>query len=154
MADIRHAGTLLVKQGSYARADRFPQRLVWLTVHQSFIRIQLTSSFNRVFKPGDQTSPCKKGARKKIGQGEKEMARFEIGSAEMAPMGQNAVNAESFFELGLSTSDLVAAHKWFNLAAMKGNQEAARYRQEIAAEMSGPQVAEAQRAAREWLRTH
>jgi hypothetical protein len=89
------------------------------------------------------------------------MARFEIGGAEMAPMGQNAVNADSFFELGLTfatgrdvTTDLVAAHKWFNLAAMKGNHEAARYRQEIAAEMSGTQVAEAQRAAREWLRTH
>jgi TPR repeat protein len=82
------------------------------------------------------------------------MARFEIGGAEMAPMGQNAVNADSFFELGLSTTDLVDAHKWFNLAAMKGSQEAARHRQEIAAEMSGAQVAEAQRAAREWLRTH
>lgn len=89
------------------------------------------------------------------------MARLEIGGAEMASMGQTAVNAESFFELGLSfatgrdvSTDLVAAHKWFNLAAMKGNHEAARYRQEIAAEMSGAQVAEAQRAAREWLRTH
>jgi TPR repeat protein len=89
------------------------------------------------------------------------MARFEIGGAEMAPMGQAAVNGDSFFELGLTfatgrdvETDLVAAHKWFNLAAMKGNQEAARYRQEIALEMSGTQVAEAQRAAREWLRTH
>jgi len=90
------------------------------------------------------------------------MARFEIGGAEMAPMGQkSAVNADNFFELGLTfatgrdvSTDLVAAHKWFNLAAMKGNHEAARYRQEIAAEMSGSQVAEAQRAAREWLRTH
>ena len=82
------------------------------------------------------------------------MARLEIGSVEMAPMGQTAFNADSYFELGLATSDLVDAHKWFNLAAMKGNHEAARYRQEIAAEMSGAQVAEAQRAAREWLRAH
>jgi TPR repeat protein len=51
-------------------------------------------------------------------------------------------------------SDLVAAHKWFNLAAMRGSQEAARLRREIAAEMSSEQIAAAQRAARDWLTTH
>jgi TPR repeat protein len=47
--------------------------------------------------------------------------------------------------------DLVAAHKWFNLAAMRGNKEAARLRREIAAEMSPAEIAAAQRAARDWL---
>jgi TPR repeat protein len=32
-------------------------------------------------------------------------------------------------------ADLVAAHKWFNLAAMRGNAEAARLRSEITREM-------------------
>ena len=50
--------------------------------------------------------------------------------------------------------DLVSAHKWLNIAAVKGNREAAQYRQELAREMSGAAVAEAQRAAREWLQTH
>jgi hypothetical protein len=50
--------------------------------------------------------------------------------------------------------DLVAAHKWFNLAAMRGSLEAARLRREIAAEMSTEQIAAAQRAARDWLTTH
>jgi len=50
--------------------------------------------------------------------------------------------------------DLVAAHKWFNLAAIKGNHEAAMHRQQIAGEMSAKEVADAQRAAREWLRLH
>ena len=50
--------------------------------------------------------------------------------------------------------DLVAAHKWFNLAAMRGYQEAVRLRREIAAEMSPAQIAQAQRAARDWLATH
>jgi TPR repeat protein len=50
--------------------------------------------------------------------------------------------------------DLVAAHKWFNLAAMRGSQEAARLRREIAAEMSPTEIAAAQRAARDWLATH
>ena len=44
--------------------------------------------------------------------------------------------------------DLVAAHKWFNLAALRGNAEAIRWRREIAAEMSGEEIAAAQRAAR------
>ena len=66
-----------------------------------------------------------------------------------------------FFELGMmhasgrsGAADLVAAHKWFNLAAMQGHVEAARMRLEIAAEMSGAEIAAAQRAAREWLRRH
>jgi TPR repeat protein len=32
--------------------------------------------------------------------------------------------------------DYVTAHKWFNLAAMRGNKDAIRLRREIAAEMS------------------
>jgi TPR repeat protein len=51
-------------------------------------------------------------------------------------------------------ADLVSAHKWFNIAAMRGDREAARMRAEIAAEMAGGDVACAQRAAREWLRLH
>jgi uncharacterized protein len=65
-----------------------------------------------------------------------------------------------FFELGLmcaagaAATDLVAAHKWFNLAAMHGNKQASRLRLEIAAEMSASDIAAAQRAARDWLATH
>jgi uncharacterized protein len=50
--------------------------------------------------------------------------------------------------------DLVSAHKWFNLAAIRGNAEAKRYRMEIAREMSKREIAEAQRRAREWLARH
>lgn len=88
------------------------------------------------------------------------MARFEM-SADMADMAQGAPSGETFFQLGITyssgvevTPDLVAAHKWFNIAAMKGNREAAQYRQEIAGELSAAEIAAAQRAAREWLSTH
>jgi hypothetical protein len=50
--------------------------------------------------------------------------------------------------------DLVQAHKWFNLAALRGIEEAKRYRLEIANEMTKAEIAEAQRQAREWLRVH
>jgi len=51
-------------------------------------------------------------------------------------------------------ADLVIAHKWFNLAAMKGSAEAIRLRREIAAEMTDAQIGQAQRAARDWLKAH
>ncbi len=47
--------------------------------------------------------------------------------------------------------DLVEAHKWFNLAAVGGDSDAVRRREEIASEMSRDEIAEALRAARTWL---
>ncbi|MEM7767063.1 MAG: hypothetical protein AAF253_06205 [Pseudomonadota bacterium] len=49
-------------------------------------------------------------------------------------------------------TDLVAAHKWFNLAAAKGVEEAKTLRQEMADQMSETEIREAQKAAREWLK--
>jgi len=70
-------------------------------------------------------------------------------------------DAEQFFRLGLMYStgesmptDMVSAHKWFNIAALRGSSEAARHRCEIAGEMSAAEVAAAQRAARIWLTRH
>ena len=66
---------------------------------------------------------------------------------------------EALYNLGLAYStgqgvnvDYIAAHKWFNLAAMKGVNEARTWRAQLSAEMSPDQIAEAQRQAREWLR--
>jgi TPR repeat protein len=86
------------------------------------------------------------------------MARFEIADVEKATLGQAPASADVFYELGMMYSigrsvpiDLIAAHKWFNLAAMKGKPDAVRLRQEIAGQMSEADVAAAQRAARAWL---
>jgi TPR repeat protein len=88
------------------------------------------------------------------------MARYEMG-AELASMAEAKPTPGNFFELGIIYSagqevdvDLVAAHKWFNIAAARGYDEAAHYRQEVAREMTAIAIAEAQRAAREWLRAH
>lgn len=89
------------------------------------------------------------------------MARFEMQSGDHAIMGQQNIAGDVFFQLGINHSvgrgvpaDRVAAHKWFNLAAARGNRDALRHRQELASEMSAAEVAEAQRQAREWARTH
>lgn len=88
------------------------------------------------------------------------MARYELANAdaEAATLGGAP---DALFELGLKYSagrevdaDLVMAHKWFNLAAMRGNADARRYRSDLAREMSKAQIAQAQRLAREWLAHH
>ncbi len=48
-------------------------------------------------------------------------------------------------------TDVVAAHKWFNLASVRGVEAAKNWRNQLAEEMSTGQIAEAQRLAREWL---
>lgn len=86
------------------------------------------------------------------------MARYEIADVESASLGHATASADMFFELGMMYAtgrsvpvDLVSAHKWFNLAAMRGNQNAVSHRREIAAEMSEAEIAAAQREARSWL---
>jgi len=70
-----------------------------------------------------------------------------------------AQSGDELFQLGLRYSighggvrrDYVAAHMLFNIAALRGSMEARIYRKELAAEMNPADIAEAQRAAREWL---
>jgi hypothetical protein len=50
--------------------------------------------------------------------------------------------------------NLVAAHKWFNLAALKGRTDALPLRREVAELMSEAEIAMAQREARTWMTTH
>ena len=50
--------------------------------------------------------------------------------------------------------DLVQAHKWFNIAAMRGHANAGQLRREIAEQMSDSEIGCAQRAARDWLKAH
>ena len=50
--------------------------------------------------------------------------------------------------------NLVAAHKWFNLAALKGRVDALALRREVADMMSETEIAMAQREARAWMTAH
>ena len=68
-------------------------------------------------------------------------------------------DVSAYFDLGVAYStgshgaecDLVEAHKWFNLAAVSGHEEAQMCRADVADEMSAREIAEAQRRARQWL---
>jgi hypothetical protein len=76
---------------------------------------------------------------------------------------QVAVSAvpDGLFERGLywasgrsGVVNLVAAHKWLNLAAMKGGADAIRLRREVAELTSDVEIATAQREARTWMTAH
>jgi uncharacterized protein len=72
--------------------------------------------------------------------------------------GSSARGSEAFLRLGIQHAtgsgvehDLVAAHMWLNIAAIRGNTDALRHRREIAAEMTKAEIDEALRQARAWL---
>ncbi len=88
------------------------------------------------------------------------MARLDILDREIAERGAQGGSVDALFELGMmhcsgrdAAYDLVNAHKWFNLAALRGNDAAKRYRMEIAGEMSKIEISRAQKLARQWLST-
>jgi len=85
---------------------------------------------------------------------QRSMTRYVDDRLRAAEQGE----AEALYDLGLLYStgqgvdlDLITAHKWFNLAALKGVKRAVVDRSELAMEMDPMEVAAAQRAAREWL---
>ena len=84
-----------------------------------------------------------------------EMPQTEFGGAASAPA------TDALFQLGLKYAtgrdcpvDLVTAHQWLNIAAMRGNSAARSMRMELAEEMSKAEIMRAQRQAREWIARH
>lgn len=89
------------------------------------------------------------------------MAMLEQITTNGAVAVEAVASADVLFELGMMYAagreggiDLVAAHKWFNLAAARGRHDAIPRRREIADQMSDVEIALAQREARAWLTTH
>ena len=83
---------------------------------------------------------------------------FDLDTA--TPVDASAI-PDLLFERGLywasgrsGVVNLVAAHKWFNLAALKGRIEAIQLRREVAELMSEVEIAMAQREARAWITAH
>lgn len=88
------------------------------------------------------------------------MARFEVRDIEMAVAG-GQTRADVFCNLGLIYAtgrgcpvDLIAAHKWLNIAAIKGSERAASLRADLARNMSKADLAAALSAARTWMTSH
>ena len=88
------------------------------------------------------------------------MFQAQIDFTQATPIDASAI-PDTLFDRGMYWAsgrcgivDLVAAHKWFNLAALKGRRDAIAFRQEVAQQMSDADIAAAQRAARDWMTAH
>ncbi len=86
------------------------------------------------------------------------MARLDFSLPTAQDGAASSIGGEALFQLGLMYSagrdvetDLIEAHKWFNLAALRGNEAAKSYRMEIARDLTKAEIATAQRRARHWL---
>jgi TPR repeat protein len=88
------------------------------------------------------------------------MACIDVDSLSEFECAAKQGRADALYNLGLAYStgqgvdvDYIVAHKWFNLAALRGSELAKAWRAQISREMDFGQIAEAQRLAREWLST-
>ena len=94
------------------------------------------------------------GGNGRIEQGDEALATI----AEYLKKYENG-SIDALYDLGVAfstgshgcTTDMIEAHKWFNVAASKGHEEAAWCRADISDEMTTREIAEAQRRARQWL---
>lgn len=72
--------------------------------------------------------------------------------------GVSAMEAEMLFETGMMyyagrdcVADRIEAHKWFNIAAIRGDERALPMRSILSAMMSKAELVRALREAREWM---
>jgi len=87
------------------------------------------------------------------------LCEADFSAAAALPPPRSRPTGDQLFTLGLryftgaggAPLDYIAAHTAFNLAAVLGSLEAKVYRKELGGEMDPDDVAQAQRAAREWL---
>jgi TPR repeat protein len=92
-----------------------------------------------------------------MGQKDTELFNYVADRLAQAEAGR----PDALYDLGLLYStgqgvrqDYVEAHKWFNLAAIRGVSRATVDRCDVAQELDRKGIAKAQRMAREWLSTH
>ena len=89
------------------------------------------------------------------------MACIDVDSLAQYERDAKRGRADALYNLGLAYStgqgvgvDLIAAHKWLNIAAIRGSERAASLRADLARNMTKAELAEALRAARDWMTMH
>jgi uncharacterized protein len=129
-----------------------------LSVQQDYA--QALAWYRKAADQGDDTGQYELGLMYEGGPGvQQDYAQAEAWHRKAAGQGNVLARLELGFmyEKGLGVlQDYVTAHMWFNLAASHVNivapslsEQAAKYRDELAAKMTPAQIAEAQRMARE-----
>ena len=117
---------------------------------------------NRAFNESDRSRARKQGGKNKKARIKRDWKMFQGHfNQDTATSVETGANGDVLFDLGMLYAsgrsglvDLVAAHKWFNLAALKGRVDAIALRREVAEMMSEVEIAMAQREARAWMTAH
>lgn len=88
------------------------------------------------------------------------MARFEMAEMNNIMAGGDAP-ADILCDIGLMYAtgrncdlDMVTAHKWLNIAAIKGSERAAALRSELSHSLTKTELAKALKLARQWMTMH
>lgn len=85
------------------------------------------------------------------------MAQFQSFTQQAKPVSQERILLEMGLKYAIGRDceiDVIEAHKWLNIAAIRGSEKAARMRNQVAATMSKSELAAALRGAREWMTAH
>ncbi len=85
------------------------------------------------------------------------MAQFQSFTNKNNAIAQDRILLEMGMKFAIGRDreiDVVQAHKWLNIAAIRGSEKAARMRNQVAATMSKGELAAALRDAREWMTAH
>ncbi|WP_374788760.1 sel1 repeat family protein [Brucella oryzae] len=85
------------------------------------------------------------------------MAQFQSFTNKNNAIAQDRILLEMGMKFAIGRDceiDVVQAHKWLNIAAIRGSEKAARMRNQVAATMSKGELAAALRGAREWMTAH
>ncbi|WP_266031287.1 sel1 repeat family protein [Brucella intermedia] len=85
------------------------------------------------------------------------MAQFQSFTNKNSAVAQDRILLEMGMKYAIGRDceiDVVEAHKWLNIAAIRGSEKAARMRNQVAATMSKGELAAALRGARAWMTTH
>jgi uncharacterized protein len=135
--------------------------------NENYYEMQITSYWNLPFiikgylSSGLAEARYSLRARPEKQSRSRPMARFEYSSRDIVEFAAEGGAPDALFELGLMYAsgrdvqrDFVSAHKWFNVAALRGNDEAKRYRLELSREMTRQEISRAQKLAREWISKH
>lgn len=107
---------------------------------------------------GDARAQVNLGAMYADGQGVARNDRLAVEwyrkAAEQGDVKGQVNLAEMYMEGHGTLRDYVQALKWNILAAQSGDQDAIKYRDTLAANMTGSEIAEAKRLAQEWAAKH
>lgn len=116
--------------------------------------VQALAWLERAAKSGNAQARYTLGIMYQKGQGalqnfELALQWFEAAAAQNHPSAQH--NAAMMYKAGMGVPvDLVKAYTWANIAAVQGHLEAITLRDNLLGAMTPQQVAEGQRASREW----